>query len=494
MAVPNWTNGNGTNIWSDGANWSTAVKPQAGDTVTFTNTSVANCTVDEVTAELGSSTIGGTSSGVYSGTITGSNKIQMTGNMVIEDGCTGTLDMNADIDIDGDFTGDGAGVTVLCGAGTWTIGGSFDFKDVGTWTRETSKILMTGTGDIIGKINLDLFALTIQNGATTTISASTQTLLTMRGDLEIAGNLILSERIVVDRASVILRSTAVVTTGVGEQILLSTPQPGEGLTVFEAGASISCILHMLGPDAGAVLTPGTFDGLVLISNTSVTDGPVMRLSNGTYNFDGGLEMFTQNTGDITLDTKTNAPTINVTDVTINMDSTGDITIDNDAAAVDWNISGNVVDEITGAGTFTWSPGTGTVTFDGTTNYDGADFGNLGDVTVAANADLALATNMECDDFVGAQGATVTGAFLLTCDNFTLNGINGNPVTWTDVDVTTTAAGTAAWSDVSNSDALPGADITADANSNNGGGNDAGWLFPAVGNPWYQYAQEQAVAA
>ncbi len=145
MALPDWTNGNGTNIWSDGANWSTAVKPQAGDTVTFTNTSVANCTVDEVTAEIASLTIGGTSSGVYSGTITGSNKIQMTGNMVIEDGCTGTFDMNADIDIDGDFTGDGVGVTVLCGSGTWTCDGNFDNKDIGTWTAETSTVVLTTT-------------------------------------------------------------------------------------------------------------------------------------------------------------------------------------------------------------------------------------------------------------------------------------------------------------------------------------------------------------
>jgi hypothetical protein len=149
MATSVWGAGSGAgsdNLWSTAANWTSDTKPVAGDDVVFDATVSANCTVDEATPELLSFTMGGTASGIYSGTITPGAKIQMTGVFVIEAGCTGSIDLvTFDMDVDGDFTCDGAG-EFDCGTGTITCGGDFNAADQTTWTKGSSTIMLTGTG------------------------------------------------------------------------------------------------------------------------------------------------------------------------------------------------------------------------------------------------------------------------------------------------------------------------------------------------------------
>lgn len=410
MAAPDWTNGNGTNIWSDGANWSTAAKPQAGDTVTFTNTSVANCTVDEVTAEIASLTIGGTTSGDYSGTITGSNKIQMTGNFVIESGCTGTFDLNADIDIDAAFTGDGA--IVLCGSGTWTAGGNFDNKDVTTWTRETSTVVMTGNGNTItGASNRDFHNLTISNN--TTVDAGTVSRIDVQGALTVAsGKTLTLNQSLSAFAGSTHTITGVVSISTGKFFTCN----GDVVVTVATGRITGDGQWLLGQTANVTDASGTIDPAIILCHNDVTLGPgtygsaatVMTCNNTsagndrTLTFSAGSFVFP---GDITYDNDQAAPRNYIIDQTANPNITyeGDVTISE-----------------TGGGTLTLNKGTGTITFDGSTTYTDDVGVNLGDVEISATT-FTPATNMECDDLTGLNGGFMDGGGADPGVTFTING-------------------------------------------------------------------------
>ena len=494
MAAPDWTNGNGTNIWSDGANWSTAVKPQAGDTVTFTNTSVANCTVDEVTAEIASLTIGGTASGVYSGTITASNKIQMTGNAVIEDGCTGTLDMNADIDIDGDFTGDGAGVTVLCGSGTWTCDGNFDNKDIGTWTRETSHVVLTGTTKILTSGSTkDFYDLTFLNGSSITVSINTSARVDTAHTLTLDGTITLDANLaVIIDGDIVIGANAII--GGGRFLSSKGSASGHGITSVHADATLNCNIIFQDAVAGTKCVPLTTSGVFELTVIGATDTLLQLDALGNYNF-GSIVLDNNGTGLITLDNATNGPaSITCGNLTCDMAGTGNILVDGTDKGTDWTITGDVIQTEGSSGRLTWTPGTGTMLFSGNNDVD-IDFNGqtTESITITnASGTVTFGDAITTAAFTGEPNASIAGAVLITVQgNFALNGTSGNEITFNGPDLDVTGTAVAHFTTATNSDASAGTKVTATDNCVDGTGN-TNWDFSIEAFRYY-YDQQEATA-
>ena len=376
-----WVDTLANGLWNAANNWASISggadntgPPGAGDAVIFDNANVTNCTVDVATPELLSLTIGGTATGVYSGTITGSNKIQMTGSMVIEDGSTATFDLNADIDIDTEFTGDGAGVTVRCGvARTWTVGGNFDNKDVGTWARETSTLVMTGTGKTITSSDLkDLHNLTISAGIT--VSSATQ--VDVRGAFTVDGQF---------SASVGIQSV-------------------DGTVAINGGGVLTGTGTMTARSA-TITNSGTWS----IANTNVPR--TSTVGGGTY---GGTWVLEAGSGTRTLilGTAGGQTLIFTGDVTYDMDVAGpDVyTVDLSTHNPDIEYRGDVTLSETGGGTLVYSKGTGINSITGAADQS-LDFDNkaIEDLVINKTAgDITLTGWIQTDSFTGTS--TGTGTF------------------------------------------------------------------------------------
>ncbi len=463
MAAPDWTNANGTNLWSDGLNWSTTpTKPQAGDTVTFTNTSVANCTVDEVTAEIASLTIGGTASGDYSGTITGSNKIQMTGNLLIEAGNTGTLDQNADIDIDGNLTATSSGTTVQLGSGTWRLGGSLSIRTIGTWTAETSTFIATGASKSWAANSLETFwNLTFQAGSSYSGAFAR---VGWRNDFVVDGNITLKGCTIRSGGTPTITVDGTLTATTAEDIGLVIPSTQ---TTLEIGGT------------------GTFDatGFETTIGNNGNNNVVVTFAAGTaLTFKGAFALSrTTFATSLTFANNTNNP--------------------------DLAFCGDITQNITGGGTINWTKGSGNVVVNGTANQTiDLDFSGdiveafevdktAGDVTLSGPLDVVsfTGTSTGTGDFdPNGQTITTTGlcdwAAAFTFDGIGVDVMNGSDwqiggnftadgqdlaatVGW-DLDVTGTAVASGA-GDVDDCTA-GGTEITA-TGWNDGGGN-TNWNF------------------
>lgn len=120
MAQRVWGGGTGPvdGLWSTATNWTDDQVPDSTDEALFNSTDTTNCRLD---VSIAVATFTATSA--YTGTI---------------DGATDDLDH----DVSGDVTLDCTRFDA--GDGTWTVGGSFDNKDVTTWNRDASEVEMTG--------------------------------------------------------------------------------------------------------------------------------------------------------------------------------------------------------------------------------------------------------------------------------------------------------------------------------------------------------------
>ncbi len=129
-----WTNGNGTNIWSDPGNWNTASVPVAGDDVIFDGTSTANCTID-MDIDINDLTITAAYTGIVDGT-TGQNRIIQTNNFSLAGGTFIASDDTWNVvgnltRTGGTFNNNGGLVIIFVTSGTTnTINGAFDFNDL----------------------------------------------------------------------------------------------------------------------------------------------------------------------------------------------------------------------------------------------------------------------------------------------------------------------------------------------------------------------------
>ena len=234
-----------------------------------------------------------------------------------------------DVDMSGDIICDNAD-TLDLGSGTWTLAGDFDYKDVTTLDRGTSEVVMTGTADLIVKSTAYLYDLTIQAGAVVTMPAGSDSFLYIAATCTING----SFEVVSGKKAFGFGTSSVgnsgVLTGAGFFHVAGsgdlTPQNG---TVNVA----SLIIYR--PVTTAVLAPATYDSALVEVQVDAAAAYTLRLSSGTYVFNGDVELENTNAGgSLTLDLATNNPDINFG---------ADVLLDEQA------------------GTITWTRGTGTIT-------------------------------------------------------------------------------------------------------------------------------------
>ena len=126
QTIRTWTNGNGTNLWSDAGNWSGGVVPTGiANRALFNGTSTANCTID-----VNVSCDGIEMTSAYTGTITQSGSVTIS------------LDNSDFIQAGGTFNA-GSGSFSTVNAGTFTVSG-------GAFNAGSGNISLTGTLTVSG--------------------------------------------------------------------------------------------------------------------------------------------------------------------------------------------------------------------------------------------------------------------------------------------------------------------------------------------------------
>jgi len=413
------------------ANWSAssggaggASVPGTGDTVTFDGNGDYACTVTANWTHGGFTTVVG-----YT------KKLDLaTFNLIGDDGVNVTLDQGGEFD---------------CGTGSHSItNGNFDNLDVGTWTWGTSTWTLNGTGNIVSSTTNDFYDLTIASGASITATTNIQT----------ANDTIVNGTISVNGATAAyLGGNGTVVIGDGGRItgagqwIMSSINTGEGVTSFHAGGTVDITTTRIqNPLVAGTFVPGVYDSKVIVDSTDGTNRTLVLDAAGAYTF-SSLEFQTNSTGNLTLANNTNGPaSITITgDLTIDLNSTGDITISNSGQSVDWDIQGDVIDQITGGGTFTYTAGTGTFTASGTAdqawNFNGETIEPLS-ISKATSGDLTLVdtvvqiadVDMAAGDLVitgstitsSADAKAITGAFDIGAAG---NDVNMGSATWTLTD-------------------------------------------------------------
>ena len=263
------------------------------------------------------------------------NGVTLTGDL---DGTILTLtdgDFDAatfDVDMSGDVICDNAD-TLDLGSGTWTIGGDFDYKDVTTLDRGLSTVVMTGTADLIVKNITNLYKLTVDAGAVVTVPATSGAFLYIANDLAVNGTLSIaaSKRVyILSASSTLAVGNSGVVTGDGMLRIL-----GFGSLTTQDGTVNVAQLSLYRPTTSMVIAPATYDSALVKGQVAAAVAATLRLSSGTYTFNGDFELeCTDAGGSLTLDNATNNP---------NIEFGGDVLLDEQA------------------GTITWTKGTGTVT-------------------------------------------------------------------------------------------------------------------------------------
>ena len=397
------------------------------------------------------------------------------GGLSVVAGYTAKLDLatlNLTMDDGGDVTLAGGG-EFDAGTGTITLtNGSYVFSSQTTYVTSTSTLVMNGTGNLAGKLDFvsNLGNVTIASGATITVTGNTLastggTTTTVNGTLSINAGI---QFIVFADAAVMGDNSTI--TGAGVFTLLDS----SGLT-RGANTTINVAQFRANRSLGN-LPAGTYaSASVLFDQTWAGDPETIIFAAGDFVFSGNVEIESTTTNNFTIDLTTNAVTsITVQgNLTLDLDSTGNILVDATGRAVNWTITGNVIDEITGGGTFTWTVGTGTMTFSGTSDQ-AIDFHGLTtepfiinkpageiafesgtfvaggacaayDFTCSGDADVDMATyNLtlaDGGDFLADGSGTFdagTGTITLTSGDFNNKDHSG---TWTEATSTVVMSGT-----------------------------------------------------
>lgn len=400
-----------------------------------------------------------------------------------------------------DVTVDAAGDVILdntlfdMGTGTLSVdGGTFDNKDVGTFTEGASVVRTSGTSTITGDQSNEFFSIT--NDGTLTISQTGTGIFVVRD-----GVITNSGTITISATTFRLNGTANWRNNVGASNVGGTVQVVNGIT--DSGVSLndgtfSSDLEITKFSADSVFAPGDY-GLVDIRPSNGT--VVVNTDDGTYDIPqlmfstpGSGLTATLNSGDNT--------NYSVGTATVDINGIGDVTI-NDGLSTVWNISEDFIDQITGGGDFDWPAVAGaTINAVGTGDqfWDIPSISTISDVVVAQTGfgSLELQANLDCQSFTGVTGQLNLGGagiqltttdgldwqagFVVTGLGFAAFVVGGkfmadgqnleSPDAW-DLFVVGTAVASGQGS-VSNSDADLGAEITAIGWED--GGNNRNWRF------------------
>lgn len=453
MANRYWIAGAGA-VWNSPANWSTssgggsgASVPNAGDTAIFDGNGTGDCQMD---VALTASTIIDASAAGYTGTL---------------DAATDDLSHSV-----GDVTVSGG--TLNMGDGTWTCSGNWDFSGGGSWNRNASTLIMTGTSKAISGTNaLNIF--TINAGASVTLiddSVSVTSGVTISGSFDAS-----TFNLNCTGGTVNLGSSSTL-TGTGSLFLRNTTN------TFNSGATLTIAEIQF---RGTHTVPAfDYSGVASVNLRSISGGTeTMTLASGTHTFDGLALNSTNASGTVAIANNTNNPNIVIQgDVSANVGSTSDLT---------------------------WTAGTGSITANGTNaqswqwyDADMTVIPTIEDVTInKASNTLTLASDMKTQSFTGTDGEldmggnsiettgafTISAGFTLTVSglagadwtvggNFSINGTGAG----SELDLraasawTLTVTGTAAadYVRVSNSDASGGTTISATNSYDHG--NNTNW--------------------
>lgn len=346
-----------TATWNTTASWSTssggssgASVPGSGDNAIFDGAGgfVGGCVVDAaisiVNLTLGS---GYTGAGANDGRFDNATNDQAIG-------------------VSGDCICDNKRVDM--GDATWTVGGSFDNKDVGTFNRDNGTLVLTSaTCALTSAATKILGHVTIAAGATVTLSATNARSI---GTTTVDGTLSISVGRIYQWETITVAATGIVT--------------GSGTMAGFAG---NCTISSMA---------GTW-------NVAATNAiRIVSIASGTYDTNLTLTKDANGTSHaITF----GAAVIVTGDVTIQWQSgTGSFTVANNTNNPELTLRGDL-SLVETAGTITWTKGTGTITFSGAADQD-IDFAGktIEDIEIDKSAGtLTLTDNLTTDTLTLTDG-------------------------------------------------------------------------------------------
>ncbi|MFA6510106.1 MAG: DUF2341 domain-containing protein, partial [Candidatus Peribacteraceae bacterium] len=416
---------------------------------------------------------------------TGAGTVRLAGNdLLLGSGLTllagaGTFDNatnDKNITVRGDVTMDNTRTDL--GDGTWTVGGSMDFEHVGTWNRNSSTTIMTGSGTLMTKTAAYLHNFTVGTGAsisdrsTTTGAAGT---VTINGTLTIADD---KQFRCLNDCHTAIGATGRI-TGAG-QFWLFSPGSGVGITSFaEGGVFDVAYFNIYKPGAAAIaLASGKYNSILRVSNED--QASTLRLPSGNFII-GGNASFNAQSNTLVIDNVNNPAITFLGDVIVTETSstltwtkgTGTITLSG-ATAQSVNLLGKSVEDVVINKTHGTVQLTGTGTLDsllvssGTIDFNGKAITTVGGLTIGATGQV--------------NPAGLPGSSLIVGGNLSLTGEAGDLLnlsatgSWT-LNVTGTA--TASYATVKGGDASAGATVSAKTSVTDQGYNK-NWDFDVSG--------------
>lgn len=297
FAQTTWTNGNGTNIWSDPLNWNTSAVPTSADDVIFDGTSVANCTID-IDIQINNLTITAAYSGIIDGT-TGQNRIIQTndysqagGTFISSDD---TYNVTGNMTLTGGTFNSNAGTVILFvnSGATVTINGAFSFNNLmithptpvtGTAQRNVnfgtsaSAVLLNlnGTNRLYSYTgNINVTSDLLVNGTNTNAPTGNTGVFTMSG----AGPLTITGTAGAGRnrlGNVTINTTG--SFGVSSQISVQGTWTSSNIGTRTAGTST---VHFAGTPA-AISSGTTASTIAYFDNTNILSGNTLGINNGSF--------------------------------------------------------------------------------------------------------------------------------------------------------------------------------------------------------------------
>jgi len=294
-------------------------------------------------------------------------------------------------------------------------------------------------------------------------------------------------------------------------VYLYQPTDGQGITVFAPGARIRNrrIYVLLGSwNVSLVLAPGTYETELLLTFPGAWTRTCI-LSSGPCTF-GNCTVQAVHTGTFIVNLATNNLAVTFTgDLIIGINSTGGVILDASSNAL--TVQGDLVNKITGPGTFTAGSQDLDLTGAADQDIDGCG-GTWGDVEIDKAAGTITQTgDLTCGAFTGTDGEWDNAGFTVAASgnvdwtssfDFVSDADAMNACTWTvggdftadgqtlnaTASWTLTVTGTAVASGVGNveySDASGGTEIDASAGPWVDGENNSGWNFRALVSlgPW-----------
>ena len=306
------------------------------------------------------------------------------------------------------LTGDDGADVTLAGSGTFDEGlgtisatnSNVDYSTLETMVAGTATWVLSGTGTLTGRGNVNrVFNLTFDTDS----------------NYQVTGSFIVLSGLLLFRAN----STVEIASGQNMLISLGEVQIQPGAEISRVGTgffrvfssdiaqqdgviSADCLV-----EANSTAVGGIYSGLLKMRDTGSTNRTKVLI--GAFQV-GSLELETTFTGNMRLDVTSLTSMTILGDFTRDINSTGDITVDSTGSSANWDFQGDVIDEVTGGGSFTWTLGDTTVsatsTSDQTWDWGGLPLGAYAH-NKAAGA-FVLASALHVASFAGTS--TGTGSF------------------------------------------------------------------------------------